>query len=108
MIKERLCREYIEEIDRLERSVMELEDEITELRLQLRRKTEEVTSLSIENTSLRHRIEILERKERAIMDFLRKAKFPFVIIEGNGIGEGEAKKNGMRPGTGSKQAGEKP
>ncbi|WP_456366472.1 hypothetical protein [Thermococcus sp.] len=108
MIKERLCREYIEEIARLERSVMELEDEITELRLQLRRKTEEVTSLSIENTSLRHRVEVLERREKAIMDFLKKAKFPFVIIEGNGIGEGVAKKNGTRPGTGSKQAGEKP
>jgi len=108
MIKERLCREYIEEIDRLERSVMELEDEITELRLQLRRKTEEVTSLSIENTSLRHRIEVLERREKAIMDFLKKARFPFVIIEEDGTRKGDTKKSSMKLSLNSTQTEEKP
>ncbi len=76
MIRERLCRDYIREIERLELSVRELEDEITELRMQLRKKTEEVTSLSIENTSLRHKVNLLERREKIILDFLKKLKVP--------------------------------
>ncbi|EEB73436.1 hypothetical protein [Thermococcus sp. AM4] len=80
MIKRRLCREYIEEIERLERSIRELEEEIIELRMQLKRKTDEVTSLSIENTSLRYKIELLERRERQIIEFLKKLKIPFVIV----------------------------
>ena len=81
MIRKRLCREYLEEIERLERSIRELEEEIIELRMQLRRKTEEVTSLSIENTSLRHKVELLERRERQIIEFLKKLKLPFVIVK---------------------------
>lgn len=81
MIKERLCREYIEEIERLELSVRELEEEIIELRMQLRKKTEEVTSLSIENTSLRHKVETLERRERLIVELLKKLKVPLVLID---------------------------
>ncbi|WP_010479886.1 hypothetical protein [Thermococcus zilligii] len=81
MIKERLCREYIEEIERLQLSVRELEEEIIELRMQLRKKTEEVTSLSIENTSLRHRVELMERRERQILELLKKLKVPLVLVD---------------------------
>ncbi|ASJ01769.1 hypothetical protein A3L09_00075 [Thermococcus profundus] len=81
MIKDRLCREYIEEIERLERSIRELEEEIIELRMQVRKKTEEVTSLSIENTSLRHRVELLERREKQIIELLKKMKIPLVLID---------------------------
>ncbi len=80
MIKRRLCREYIEEIERLERSIRELEEEIIELRMQLKRKTEEVTSLSIENTSLRHKVEMMERREKQLIELLQKLKVPLVLI----------------------------
>lgn len=39
MIKKYLCKEFIEEIDRLERSVVELEEQIIELKTQLKMKT---------------------------------------------------------------------
>ncbi|AJC71608.1 MAG: hypothetical protein J7K48_01340 [Thermococcus sp.] len=81
MIREKICREYIEEIERLERSIRELEEEIIELRMQLRKKTEEVTSLSIENTSLRHKIEMMERRERQLVELLKKLKIPLVYID---------------------------
>ncbi len=87
MIRERLCRDYLREIERLELSVRELEEEITELRMQLRKKTEEVTSLSIENTSLRHKVETLERREKIILDFLKKLKVPLVLIDEEEFGD---------------------
>ncbi|AIU69379.1 hypothetical protein TEU_02930 [Thermococcus eurythermalis] len=80
MIKRKICREYIEEIERLERSIRELEEEIIELRMQLRRKTEEATNLSIENASLRHKVEMMERRERQLFELLQKLKVPLVYI----------------------------
>ncbi|ACS32811.1 hypothetical protein [Thermococcus gammatolerans] len=98
MIKRRLCREYIEEIERLERSIRELEEEIIELRMQLKRKTEEVTSLSIENTSLRYKIELLERREKQIIEFLKKLKIPFVIVQEEGLEDPDSGQNcGEKP-----------
>ena len=79
-MKRRICREYIEEIERLERSIRELEEEIIELRMQLRKKTEEVTNLSIENASLRHKVEMMERRERQLIELLQKLKVPLVYI----------------------------
>jgi regulator of replication initiation timing len=81
MIKDCICREYLEEIERLERSIRELEEEIIELRMQVRKKTEEVTSLSIENTSLRRKIELLERREKYITELLKKMKVPLILID---------------------------
>jgi len=81
MIRERLCRNYLTEIERLELSVRELEDEITELRMQLRLKVDEANSLAIENASLRHKLERMERRERALLDLLRSLKVPLVLID---------------------------
>ena len=80
-MKRWLCRDLYAEIDRLERSVLELEEEIIELKMQLKRKTEETTSLSIENASLRHKVELLERREKALIDLLKSLKVPLVIID---------------------------
>jgi len=80
-MKRHLCREYIEEIERLERSILELEEEIRELKLQLRWKTEEVNSLAIENANLRHKIELLMRREKQIIEIMRKMKVPIVIMD---------------------------
>nr|WP_263973847.1 initiation control protein YabA [Thermococcus bergensis] len=60
MIKRILCKDLYEEIERLERSVIELEEQIIELKTQLNMKTEEATSLYIENQSLRHKLEVRE------------------------------------------------
>ncbi len=81
MIKERLCREYIEEMERLERSIVELEGQINELKMQLRLKVDEANSLAIENASLRHKLELMERRERALIDLLRSLKVPLVFID---------------------------
>ncbi len=80
MIKEKICREYIEEIERLERSIRELEEEIIELRMQLQKKTEEVTSLSIENASLRHKVEMQEKTYQRMVELLKKMKFPVIFL----------------------------
>jgi len=80
-MKRRICREYIEEIERLERSIRELEEEIIELRLQLRKKTEEVTNLSIENASLRHKVEMMERREERLKELLTKLNVPFILVD---------------------------
>jgi regulator of replication initiation timing len=81
MIRKRLCREYLEEIERLERSIRELEDEIIELRMQLNMKVDEANRLAIENASLRHKIEMLERREKRLVELLRKLKIPLVVID---------------------------
>jgi regulator of replication initiation timing len=81
MMRERLCRDYLLEIERLETSVRELEDEMTELRMQLQRKVDEANSLAIENASLRHKLEMMERRERAMINFLKKMKVPLVIVD---------------------------
>jgi regulator of replication initiation timing len=81
MIRERLCRDYLLEIERLEVSVRELEDEITELKMQLQRKVDEANSLAIENASLRHKLEMMERREKAMINFLKKMKVPLVIVD---------------------------
>jgi len=80
-MRERLCREYIEEIDRLERSIVELEEQINELKMQLRLKVDEANSLAIENASLRHKIEMMERREKAILNSLRSLKVPLVFVD---------------------------
>jgi len=81
VIKNRLCREYLMEIDRLERSMVELEEQITELKMQLQLKVDEANRLAIENTSLRHRIEMMERREKRLAEFLRKLKIPLIYID---------------------------
>jgi len=88
-MKRWLCRDLYAEIDRLERSVLELEEEIIELKMQLKRKTEETTSLSIENASLRHKVELLERREKALIGLLKSLKVPLVIIEEENFEEAE-------------------
>ncbi|WP_297498056.1 hypothetical protein [Thermococcus sp.] len=82
MIRERLCREYTEEIERLERSLRELEEEITELRMQLRMKVKEVTDLSVENASLRHKVEMLKRRQDAVLELLKRLNLPVVVVDG--------------------------
>ncbi|ASJ16017.1 hypothetical protein A3L04_02450 [Thermococcus chitonophagus] len=81
MIKRRLCKEYLEEIERLERSIRELEDRIIELNTQLRMKSEEVTSLAIENGNLRYKLEKLEKRYNQLIELLKKMKIPFIIID---------------------------
>ncbi|WP_099209517.1 hypothetical protein [Thermococcus henrietii] len=80
-MKRRLCREYIEEIERLERSIRELEEEIIELRMQLKLKVDEVNRLAIENASLRHKLEMMERREKRLVEFLKKMKVPLIYID---------------------------
>ena len=88
-MKRWLCRDLYAEIDRLERSVLELEEEIIELKMQLKRKTDEVTSLSIENASLRHKVELLERREAYLINLLKSLKVPLVIIDEENFEEPE-------------------
>ncbi|AAL80393.1 hypothetical protein PFDSM3638_01280 [Pyrococcus furiosus DSM 3638] len=80
MIRKRICKKYLEEIERLERSIVELEEQIFELKAQLRIKSEEVTSLAIENRNLRYKLEKLEKRYNQLIDLLRKMKIPFIII----------------------------
>ncbi|WP_054840272.1 hypothetical protein [Thermococcus sp. JCM 11816] len=82
MIKRRLCREYVEEIERLERSIVELEEQINELKMQLRLKVEEANSLAIENTSLRHKLDMMKKREKYLIELLKKFGVPpFVIVD---------------------------
>ncbi|USH00289.1 initiation control protein YabA [Thermococcus argininiproducens] len=81
MIKRILCKDLYQEIERLERSIIELEEEIIELKTQLNMKTEEATSLYIENQSLRHKIERLEKTHNQLIEMLKKMKIPFVVID---------------------------
>ena len=80
-MKRRLCREYIQEIERLERSIIELEEQINELKMQLRLKVDEANSLAIENASLRHRLELMERREKALTNLLSSLKVPIVRVD---------------------------
>ena len=80
MIKRILCKDLYKEIERLERSVIELEEQIIELKTQLNMKTEEATSLYIENQNLRHKIEMLEKSHKQLIEMLRKMKIPFVVV----------------------------
>jgi len=81
MIRRYLCNEYLREIERLERSIRELEEEIIELRMQLRQKTDEATSLSIENASLRYKLELLRRREERLIKLFRELKIPLVVVD---------------------------
>ena len=81
MIREHLCREYLEEIERLERSIVELEERINELKMQLRLKVDEANSLAIENASLRHKLELMERREKHLVELLKKFALPLVIVD---------------------------
>ena len=81
MIRRHLCNEYLREIERLERSIRELEEEIIELRMQLRQKTDEATSLSIENASLRYKLELLRRREERLIKLFRELKIPLVVVD---------------------------
>lgn len=83
MLKERICKDLYEEIERLERSIIELEDEIIELKSQLRAKTEEATSLAIENQNLRYKLEHLKRTHEQLIEMLKKMNFPIIIINEN-------------------------
>lgn len=87
MIKKRLCREYIEEIERLERSIVELEEQIAELKMQLRLKVDEANRLAIENASLRHKLEVRERTYERMVDLLKKMKFPIIILSDEDLEE---------------------
>jgi len=81
MIKERLCGEYLEEIERLERSIRELEEQITELKMQLRLKVDEANRLAVENASLRHKVEMMERREERLKELLTKLNVPFILVD---------------------------
>ena len=80
MIKERICREYIKEIKRLENSIRELEEEIIELRMQLKLKVDEVNRLAIENASLRHKLEMQKKTYQRMVELLKKMKFPIILL----------------------------
>ncbi|CAB50577.1 hypothetical protein [Pyrococcus abyssi] len=81
MIKRKLCREFIEEIDRLERSIVELEEQIIELKAQLKMKNEEIITLATENANLKYKLERLEKRYNQLINLLKKMKIPFVIID---------------------------
>lgn len=81
MIKHWLCKDLYEEICRLERSLQELEEQIIELRMQLNMKVDEANRLAVENASLRHKLEMMERREERLWEFLRKIKVPLVIVD---------------------------
>jgi len=83
MLKEKICKDLYEEIERLERSIIELEDEIIELKAQLRAKSEEVTSLAIENQNLRYKLERLKKTHEQLIEMLKKMNFPIIIINEN-------------------------
>ncbi|WP_456367815.1 hypothetical protein [Thermococcus sp.] len=80
MIKDRLCREYVEEIERLRDSIIELEEEIKELKMQLRLKVDEANRLAIENTSLRHKLELMKKREAYLIELIKKLGVPFIIV----------------------------
>lgn len=80
MIREHLCRDLYEEIERLERSIVELEEEIIELKTQLRMKNDEVNRLAAENLSLRHRLEMQKKTYERMVELLKKMKFPIIFL----------------------------
>jgi regulator of replication initiation timing len=92
MLKDRVCREYIEEIERLERSIIELEEQINELKMQLRLKVDEANSLAIENTSLRHKLDLMRRRERYLIELLKKFGVPFIIVNEDELEDADVKK----------------
>ena len=79
MLKERICKDLYEG----ERSIVELEEEIIELKAQLRAKTEEATNLAIENQNLRYKLERLKRTHEQLIEMLKKMNFPIIIINEN-------------------------
>ncbi len=48
--------------------------------MQLRLKVDEANSLAIENTSLRHKLDLIKKREKYLIELLRKFGIPFVII----------------------------
>ncbi|ASJ09848.1 hypothetical protein A3L12_00275 [Thermococcus sp. P6] len=80
MIRERVCRKYLEEIERLERSLRELEDQLTEVKMQLRLKVDEANRLAIENANLRHRLEVQRRTYNRMVELLKEIKFPIILL----------------------------
>ncbi|WP_297091180.1 hypothetical protein [Thermococcus sp.] len=87
MIRKRICREYLEEIERLERSIRELEEEIIELRMQLNLKVDEANRLAIENASLRHKLEVQKRTYKKMVELLKKVKFPIILLDEDDLEE---------------------
>ncbi|WP_457743051.1 hypothetical protein [Thermococcus sp.] len=75
-----ICAEYIREIERLERSIRELEEEIIELKMQLKLKVDEANRLALENESLRHKLELAKKREKYLVDLIKKLGRPLVII----------------------------
>jgi hypothetical protein len=49
--------------------------------MQLRLKVEEANSLAVENASLRHKVELLERREKVLVELFKKMKVPLVVID---------------------------
>ncbi|AIF70290.1 hypothetical protein PAP_09575 [Palaeococcus pacificus DY20341] len=81
MLKKRVCKDLYEEIERLEKSIIELEDEIIILKAQLKAKTEEVNSLAIENANLRYKLERLQKTYSQMVEILKKIKFPIILLD---------------------------
>lgn len=49
--------------------------------MQLRLKVEEANSLAIENTSLRHKLDMMKKREKYLIELLKKFGVPFVIVD---------------------------
>ncbi|WP_456321853.1 initiation control protein YabA [Palaeococcus sp. (in: euryarchaeotes)] len=81
MLKERICKDLYEEIERLERSIIELEDEVIQLKAQIQAKTEEVNNLAIENENLRYKLERLQKTYAQMVEILKKMKFPIILLD---------------------------
>jgi len=81
MIRERLCADYLREILRLEASLRELEEEMRELRMQLNLKVDEANRLAIENANLRHKLEVMERRERRLIELFERMNVPLVVVD---------------------------
>ena len=79
-MKRYLCRDYIQEIERLERSIRELEEEIIELRMQLKLKVDESTRLAIENQSLGHKLELARKRETYLVEILKRLGKPLFLV----------------------------
>ncbi|WP_297535083.1 hypothetical protein [Thermococcus sp.] len=79
-MKRWICAEYIREIERLERSIEELEEEIIELKMQLKLKVDEANRLALENESLRHKLELAKRREKYLVELIKKLGKPVVLI----------------------------
>ncbi|MCD6559155.1 MAG: DUF972 family protein [Palaeococcus sp.] len=81
MLKERICKDLYEEIERLEKSIIELEDEVIQLKAQIQAKTEEVNNLAIENENLRYKLERLQKTYAQMVEILKKMKFPIILLD---------------------------